>query len=72
MQIPYAYTACYTYVMLRAHALDNDVSTCHHVVNTIEGSSWPLFIIGNADFKLTTSVLFCLPHINEPYSIVIL
>ena len=24
-----------------------------------------MFIIGNADFKLTTSVLFCLPQVNE-------
>ena len=32
-----------------------------------KGGSWPLFIIGNADIKLTTSVLFCLPQVNEHY-----
>ena len=29
-----------------------------------------MFIIGNADFKLTTSVLFCLPQVNE-YSVLL-
>ena len=36
-----------------------------HVVNTIKGGSRPLFIIGNAYFKLTTPVLFCLPQVKE-------
>ena len=29
-----------------------------------------MFMIGNADFKLTTYVLFCLPQVNE-YSILL-
>ena len=29
-----------------------------------------MFIIGTADFKLTTSVLFCLPQVNE-YSVLL-
>ena len=29
-----------------------------------------MFIIGNADFKLTTSMLFCLPQVNE-YSVLL-
>ena len=29
-----------------------------------------MLIIGNADFKLTTSVLFCLPQVNE-YSVLL-
>ena len=33
------------------------------MVNTIKGGTWPLFIIGNADFKLITSVSFCLPQV---------
>ena len=37
----------------------------HHQVNAIKGGPSPLFTIRNADFKLTTSVLFCLPQVNE-------
>ena len=39
-------------------------------VNTVKGGSSSLFTIGNADFKLTTSVLFCLPQVKQ-YSMIL-
>ena len=70
VQIWYSYAACYAYVMLNnamGMCIYDDVSAWHHKVNTIKGGSWPLFIIGNADLKLNTSVLFCLPQVNDHY-----
>ena len=76
---------CYAYVtltMLTLHLLClhytiNIMSmylcrSCHHVVNTIKGGSRPLFIIGSADLKLITSVLFCLPQVNKCFVLLFL
>ena len=57
-------------MMWEHEPIDDDVIEWNHKVNTIKGGSWPLFTIGNADLKLTTTVLLCLPqgllhsHIN--------
>ena len=66
VQICFVYAVCYAYItllMLWAHAFYDDISAWHHVINTIKWGFWPLFIIGNADFKLNTYVLFCLPQV---------
>ena len=52
------------------HVHDDGTNTWHHPVNTIKGGSSSLFTIGNADFKLTTSVLLCLPQVKE-YSMIL-
>ena len=44
---------------------DDGTNAGQHQVNTIKVGSSSLFTIGNADFKLTTSVLFCLPQVKE-------
>ena len=61
----YAYYISVTLLMLYAHAHDDGTTARHHQVNTIQGASSFLFTIGNADFELTTSVLFCLPQVNN-------
>ena len=61
----YAYYACIVLIMLYAHAHDDGATLWHHQVNTIKGGFSFLFTIGNADFELTTSVLFCLPQVNK-------
>ena len=45
------------------------MSLCDDVIGDIireyyKGGSWSLFIIENADFKLSTTVLHCLPQVN--------
>ena len=53
------------FMLCNRHVPDDSATAGHHQVNTIKGGSSSLFTIGNADFKLTTSVLFCLPQVNE-------
>ena len=70
VQIRYAYAACYAYITLNnvtGTCIYDDVCAWYHEVNTIKGGSWSLFIKGYADLKLNTSVLFCLPQVNEHY-----
>ena len=51
------------------HVYDDGANAWHYQVNTMKGDSSSLFTIGNADFKLTTSVLFCLPQVKEYFVI---
>ena len=53
------WTSHLCYIMLNdamGMCIYDDIITWHHRVNTIKWGSWPLFIIGNADLKLLTSV----------------
>ena len=49
---------------------DNGAKAQHHWVNIIKGDAGSLFTIGNANFKLTTSMLFCLAQVKE-YSMIL-
>ena len=51
------YYACATLLMLFACAHDDGATACQHWENTIKRGSSFLFIIGNADFELNTSVI---------------
>ena len=50
------YYACTTLLMLFAHVQDDRATAWYHQVNSIKGGSIFLFTMGNADFKLNTSV----------------